>query len=103
MLRPGGQLFFHAFGKTVLDEAYTMLDRGKWAKYNNRKSISPFFESEDPKQEYEKVIESVGFVDSHVFAEDYVPRFTKKSFEGRMLLITPFRSSIQCTIKTMTL
>lgn len=83
MLKPGGQLIFHAFGKTAVDEAYDILDRGKWVKYNNRKSISPFYECENPKQEYENVIRSVGFVDCHIYAENYVPRFLKQSFEGR--------------------
>lgn len=86
MLKPGGQLFFSTFQKVFTDDAYEKLDEGKWSKYENRKAISPFHKSDDPVQEYKKIIESVGFVNCHIYTEHYVPRMPQSFFESKCLL-----------------
>lgn len=90
MLKPGGQFFFIAFEKSCIDDAYEMLDRGKWIKYNNRKSISPFYSFENPLNEYETVIKSLGYVDCHLFLEYFKPRLSVKSLEGRYMSLLQY-------------
>lgn len=82
MLKPGGQLFFNSFQKLITDEVYEKLDQGKWSKYNNRERISPFSKSENPLKEYENVIESVGFVDCHIFPGSFTRRISEQYFDG---------------------
>lgn len=94
MLKPGGQLFFIAFEKLFADEAYDELDQGKWLKYENRKAISPFFNSENPLKEYETVIKDLGFVDCHMFIEPFKDRLPEKAFEG-MFNIKYFSKTFQ--------
>lgn len=77
---------FIVFLKVPNDEAYDALDRGKWAKYNNRKSNSPFYRCENPSKEYEKVIQSVGFVDVHLHVESVTPQLPEKSFDGKYIV-----------------
>lgn len=82
MLKPGGQLFFHTLDKTFLEEAYDVLDQGKWSKYNNRKSHSPFYSSEDPLNDYQILIRNLGYVDCHISSEHFKANLPKESFEG---------------------
>lgn len=82
MLKPGGQLFFNAFEKICTDDVYEQLDQGKWSKYNHGKAISPFYTSDNPVKEYEKVIKSVGFEDCHFFSECYKARMSEEFFKG---------------------
>lgn len=83
MLKPGGQLVFNTFAKGYWEEAYDTLDRGKWSKYNNRKSNSPFYASEDPLTGYQILISNLGYVDCHIIEEPYKPLMSKESFEGK--------------------
>lgn len=82
MLKPGGQLFFIAFEKLFADEAYDRMDQGKWKKYNNRKAISPFYNSENPMKEYESLLNELGFADSNIFIEPFKDMLPEKAFEG---------------------
>lgn len=85
MLKPGGQLFFNAFEKLFADDAYIELDKGKWSKYNNRKSVSPFYKSENPTKEYGRIMEELGFVDCQMFVEPFEEILPEKAFEGNVL------------------
>lgn len=86
MLRPGGQFIFHAFAETPNDQAYEVLDKGKWGKYNNYKAFSPFYKHDNPRKGYEDLVESLGFVDCHVYIEGVSPLLTEKSFEGNLAI-----------------
>lgn len=92
MLKPGGQLFFIAFEKLFGDEAYDKMDQGKWVIYENRKAISPFYNSENPMREYETIIKDLGFVDCNLFIEPFKERLPEKSFEGTFNIILLFNS-----------
>lgn len=83
MLKPGGQLCFHAFEKVYTDEAYNKLDEGKWKKYNNRELISPFFKSEDPLKEYETLIKDIGFIDCHFDKIHFACSYKEQDFDGK--------------------
>lgn len=85
MLKPGGQLFFHAFEKTTVDDAYDTLDRGKWIKYSNGNAISPFYRCENVINQYENVIKSVGFEDCKMFQEIFTLRSAERIFEGEVI------------------
>lgn len=84
MLKPGGQIMFHTLDKMFTEEAYEKLDQGKWKKYQNRKSNSPFFSSEDPMKEYISLIESLGFIDCHFSQQRFIAQLGEKEFEGRI-------------------
>lgn len=87
MLKPGGQLFFNGFEKLFADDAYIELDKGKWAKYNNGKAVSPFYTSENPTGEYERIIKELGFVDCQIFVEPFEDTLPEKAFEGNVLVL----------------
>lgn len=84
MLRPCGQLIFTAFTKTPIDEAYDKLDGGKWGKYDNWKSHIPFHNHLDPKQGYDDLLKSTGYIDCHLIKESFVTFHTEESFEGKV-------------------
>lgn len=83
MLKPNGQLLFNVFDFTVLDEPYEKLDKGKWRKYNNRNSNSPFYKCENPMKEYETLIKSFGFDDCHFHLEPLVFQVPEDIFDGK--------------------
>lgn len=84
MLKPGGQLFFNTLDKTYIEEAYDILDQGKWKIYNNYKAHSPFYTFENPFKEYETLIKSLGYVDCHIFLEHFKTQLPEGSFEGKL-------------------
>lgn len=85
MLKPGGQLVFNGFENMFTDEVYDRLDRGKWSKYYNRHSVTPFYFCKSPEKEYEHLIESVGFVDCFITTEHVIPTLSQSLFEGKLL------------------
>lgn len=82
MLRPGGQLFFNAFAKVPQDDVFDILDKGKWGRYENWKSHSPFYNHTDPRQSYEDLIKDIGFVNCHLFKESTVTYFSEPECDG---------------------
>lgn len=86
MLKPGGQLVFLAFQNQCNDEAYEQLDDGKWCKYNSRRGTSPFYNAMNVEKEYRDLIKGVGFVDSHIFTESYIPQMHEDFLEGTYCL-----------------
>lgn len=86
MLKPGGQVFFNVYEKPFTDEAFEMLDKGKWNKYDNWKAISPFYFCDNPMKEYEKVLKSTGFIDINIFSEHFALRISESSLEGKLVI-----------------
>lgn len=82
MLKPGGQLFFNTFEINPMDDAFELLDKGKWAKYNNSRSLSPFHNSENPLEQYMELIKNLGFRNVHIFSENHTGTFDEKTFNG---------------------
>lgn len=82
MLQSGGQFFFNAAGETPNDEIYERLDKGEWSKYYNRSVQSAFYNSANPKIEYEKLITSLGFTDVHIFNEPVTAYFDEDALIG---------------------
>lgn len=87
MLKPGGQFMFTAFEEVFTDEAFEKLDQQKWKKYHNYKAMSPFYKCCNPLEEYKKCIESVGFVDCHIYSENFKIQCREDSFDGKFINI----------------
>lgn len=92
MLKPGGQLMFNTFEKTFMDDAYNELDNGKWRKYDNRKSISPFYWHENPFAEYESLLKSLGFVNCHFSKGVFKAQYSETAFDGESSIIIRYSS-----------
>lgn len=84
MLRPGGQLYFCTFAKLIHDEVFDILDKGKWGKYDNWKSHSPFYSHSDPKHGYEELVTEIGFVHCQLFEESVTTYYTDESFNRKL-------------------
>lgn len=87
MLKPGGQLFFMGFEKNLVDDVYQKMDKGKWSKYNHSKSLSPFYNCENPVEEYKSVIQSLGYTDCHFFVHSRKDTIPEKAFNGKLLFL----------------
>lgn len=90
MLKPVGQLFFTTSGKTPMNELFELLDDRKWIKYNNRNAISQFSINKNPLEEYEIILNSLGYTDFVSGTEKYVGRFSEKMLEGKLSSIFYF-------------
>lgn len=83
MLQTGGQLFFLTFEKIPADDGYSSLDEGKWRKYDNLPGKSPFYKSNSPKEEYNSILQSLGYVDTHIFTRTFSQCVTEGVLEGK--------------------
>lgn len=85
MLRPGGQLYFNAMGKLPQDVVFDKLDKGKWAKYDNWRSHSPFHDHSDARKGYEELLREIGFVDCHLSEELFITYHPEEAFKGEII------------------
>lgn len=84
MLKPGGQFFISTFEESPLDQAYEILDYGKWRKHNHRRAISCFYKHKNALDELTNIIVQEGFLDVFTKVEpDYFIPFGEKSYIGR--------------------
>lgn len=84
MIKPGGQFFISTFEESPLDQAYEILDYGKWRKHNHRTAISCFYKRQNALDELKKIILQEGFVELYTKVEpDYFIPFCEKSYIGR--------------------
>ncbi|XP_028133148.1 juvenile hormone acid O-methyltransferase [Diabrotica virgifera virgifera] len=62
MLKPGGQMFLTVMEYSLADMAFHKLSEvPRWEKYGKRTTVSPFYYSESPKEEYIKLLQTAGF------------------------------------------
>ncbi|CAG9854663.1 unnamed protein product [Phyllotreta striolata] len=70
ILKPGGQLFMNYIEKSSMDYVHEEMSKNpKWGKYDHRKWMSPFFNSSNPRAEYEKIIRDAGFKNVQYLSE----------------------------------
>ncbi|CAG9864135.1 unnamed protein product [Phyllotreta striolata] len=90
MLKPGGSAFLTFFERSSAQKAFEKLkDSTKWSRYVHEESPFPYSYSENPREDFVKDIESVGFQQYELKPVNDTYEFGEEEFIDLHLAVNP--------------